>query len=137
MYSKTEYLLSFLCILPDTDVTFNKTLSITLSLIKNIIPPFFPYFRHKRNNINTCFHRFENQGRHTVHSHVLVWIKQLKNIVLERIKATVPLDNTTLAHLVRNFFSARNIPSYAVFRTSEKRFLSGKYFYYVIKSIHK
>ena len=105
--------------------------------LSNIIPPFFPYFRHKINNINTYFHRFENQGRHTVHSHVLVWIKQLKNIVLECIKATVPLDNTPLAHLVRNFFSACNIPSYAVFRTSEKRFLSGKYFYYVIKSIHK
>ena len=50
------------------------------------------HFRHKRNNINTHFDRFKNQGRHTVHSHVLVWIKQLQKISQERIEATVPLD---------------------------------------------
>ena len=127
MYSKTKYLLSFLCILCHNDVTFNKTLSLSMSPTKNIIPLYFAYLRHKRNNVNTYFHRFENQGRHTVHSHVLVWMKQLKNIALERIKATAPFDNTLLSHLVRNFFFTHNISSYVVFRISGKRFISRKY----------
>ena len=59
------------------------------------------HFGHKRNNINRYFHRPKSQGRHMVHSHVLVWIKALANISLECIKAIVPLDNIVLAHLVR------------------------------------
>ena len=62
------------------------------------------------------FHKFENRGRHTVHSHVLVWIEELENILLERIKATVPLENTALAHLLINLLSKNNIPFYTISR---------------------
>ena len=114
-----------------------------MSPTKNIIPLYFAYLRHKRNNVNTYFHRFENQGRHTVHSHVLVWMKQLKNIALERIKATVPFDNTPLAHLVRHFFLHIIFLLMLLLEFQEKHFLfvstllSLIYFSYVIKYIHK
>ena len=47
------------------------------------------------------FQHFENQDRHTVHIHMLVWLNKIQNIDLDHIRATVPKDNTFLAYLVR------------------------------------
>ena len=45
-------------------------------------------------NVNISFHQFENQGRHTVHMHLLVWLQTLGSINLGRIRAAVPNDDS-------------------------------------------
>ena len=57
-------------------------------------------FRRNRSNVQLLFQRFENQGRHTVHTHMLVWLKEVTNIDVDHIRASVPKDNTFLAYLV-------------------------------------
>ena len=36
-------------------------------------------FRHNRSNVELLFQWFENQDRHTVHTHLLVWLKEVAN----------------------------------------------------------
>ena len=55
-------------------------------------------------NVNVSFHRFENQGRHTVHMYLLAWLKHLGSINLDRIGATAPNDDSQLAYLVRTVY---------------------------------
>ena len=57
-------------------------------------------FRHMRSNVTLLFNRFENQDRHTVHTHLLVWLKEAANIDIHHIRASIPKDNTFLAYLV-------------------------------------
>ena len=61
-------------------------------------------FRNKQNNSVNVYHRFETQGRHTVHILFLVWINSFKNITLERVKTHVPNDHSRLAYLVINVY---------------------------------
>ena len=96
-------------------VTCNETHCISFSEMKKPNSSNSCHFRHERNNFNIYFHRFKNQSRHTVHSHVLVWIKELQNIALECVKATVPLDKTALANLLRYLVSINYIPFSLVF----------------------
>ena len=68
-------------------------------------------FRNNRSNVSLVFHQFENQGRHTVHTHILVWLKNVANIDVDHIRASIPKDDTFLACLVRcilHFFSTPN-----------------------------
>ena len=57
-------------------------------------------FRRNRSNVQLLFQQFKNQGRHTVHTHMLVWLKEVTNIDVDHIRASVPKDNTFLAYLV-------------------------------------
>ena len=57
----------------------------------------------KRRNLNVYFHRFEKQGGHTVHTHMLVWVKEIERINLNQIKASIPNDHSLLVYLVRMF----------------------------------
>ncbi|KAJ7359032.1 hypothetical protein OS493_019939 [Desmophyllum pertusum] len=51
-------------------------------------------------NINTAFYRFEFQQRGTVHLHMLVFLKEMRHIRLNTIRADVPWSEPELAHLV-------------------------------------
>ena len=59
----------------------------------------FVYFRHKEdNNADVYYHRFENQADTLcIFTSLWIWIKSFKNISLERFKAHVPNDHSTLA----------------------------------------
>ena len=57
-------------------------------------------FRHNRSNVELLFQWFENQDRHTVHTHLLVWLKEVANIDVDLIRVSIPKDNTFLAYLV-------------------------------------
>ena len=57
-------------------------------------------FRHNRSNVELLFQRFENQDRHTVHTHLLVWLKEVANIDVDHIRVSIPKDNTFLVYLV-------------------------------------
>ena len=59
--------------------------------------------RGKRRNVNVYFHHNENQGRHTVHTHMLVWVKNLEYVNMNQFKASIPNDHNLLAYLVRIF----------------------------------
>ena len=96
-------------------MTYIQSYCITLSETKRNFFALILATLDKRNNINSYFYRFENQGRHTVDLHALFSIKLLQNIALERIKATVPLDNTVLAHLARCNLSKYYISFSAIF----------------------
>ena len=58
----------------------------------------------KTSNINVAFHRFENQDRHTVHMHMLIWLKNLGTVNLNHLRATIPNDHTYLLYLVKIVF---------------------------------
>ena len=64
------------------------------------------YYRKDNPNANVSFHRFENQGCHTVHIHMLVWLKSVKQVDMDRIRASIPSDVSYVAYLVRLFFVA-------------------------------
>ena len=55
-----------------------------------------------RNNVNTYFYRFEFQGRGTVHLHLLVWLKNMKQIQHSFIRADVPWEDLGIAFDVQN-----------------------------------
>ena len=57
-----------------------------------------------KSNVNIFFHRFENQGRHTVHMHLLVWLENLGSINPDRLRATIPDDDSQLVYLIRIFY---------------------------------
>ena len=61
----------------------------------------FSYQNKKgRSNINTYFYRFEFQKRGTVHVHLLVWLKNMKKIQHQLIRADIPWEDPKLAFLV-------------------------------------
>lgn len=59
-------------------------------------------FQNRRNknsnNVNTYFYRFEFQDRGTVHLHMLVWLKNPKEIKINALRADIPWDNPELAY---------------------------------------
>ena len=57
--------------------------------------------RKPGSNVNVSFQRFENQGRKTIHMHMLVWLKSIGNLNVSNIRATIPTDHTYLAYFVR------------------------------------
>lgn len=57
--------------------------------------------RKNASNLHVSFYRFENQGLHTVHIHLLVWLENLAVINLDRVRASNPDDYSKLAYLVR------------------------------------
>ena len=61
-------------------------------------------FRYNTSNDSVLFYRFENQGRHTVHIHMLACFRKIGNINIDYIRVTIPKDNTFLAYLVRFIF---------------------------------
>ena len=78
-----------------------------ISYLINTILTYIQYnlcvIRGKRRNVNVYFHRYENPGRHTVHTHMLVWVKNLEYINKNQFKASIPNDHSLLACLVRIF----------------------------------
>ena len=66
----------------------------------DIVNCFF-FCRKPGSNVNVSFQRFENQGRKTIHMHMLVWLKSIGNLNISNIRATIPTDHTYLAYLVR------------------------------------
>ena len=60
--------------------------------------------RCKRRNVNVCFQRFEDQDRHAIHTHILVWIQSLGRINYNQFKASIPKDHSLLAYLVNANF---------------------------------
>ena len=58
----------------------------------------------KTSNINVAFHRLENQDCHTVHMHMLIWLKNLGTVNLNHLRATRPNDHTYLSYLVKIIF---------------------------------
>ena len=64
----------------------------------------FLFHRCKRTNVNIYLHRFENQGRHTGHTNMLVWIKEIPRMNLARFKATIPQDHSLMSYLVIYLF---------------------------------
>ena len=68
-------------------------------------------FRHRLNSKVTftlLFNRFENQDRHTVHTHLLVWLKEAANIYVDHIRASIPKNNTFLTYLVSLLYTFWN-----------------------------
>lgn len=53
-------------------------------------------------NIQTYFYRFEFQGRGTVHVHLLVWLKDIKRIRLNLLRADIPWSDPDFAFEVSN-----------------------------------
>ena len=47
-------------------------------------------------NILTYFYKFEFQGRGTVHVHLLVWLKDIKQIRLNLLQADIPWANDVI-----------------------------------------
>ena len=83
-----------------------------ISLTDNIfILNYNSVLRKPGSNVNVSFHRFENQGRHSVHMHMLFWLKSLINVNVSNLRATIPDDHTYLAYLVRLIFIFQNIYS--------------------------
>ena len=61
----------------------------------------FNYNRIKdMKNVQTYFYRFEFQERGTVHLHMLVWLKNAKQIRLDLIRGDIPWANMKLAKMV-------------------------------------
>ena len=61
----------------------------------------FSYDNQKgRSNINT-YYRFEFQKRGTVHLHLLVWLKNIKKIQHQLVRADIPYEDVDVAFLVR------------------------------------
>ena len=94
------------------------------------------YSRKNTSNVNISFHRFENQGRHTVHMHLLVWLQNLGSINLDRVRATVPNDDSQLAYLVRIVYRSslciNNIDNNMIHLSSSNRLF---FLFYFIKYI--
>lgn len=64
---------------------------------------FFSYQRlPSRKNILNYFYRFEFQARGTVHIHMLIWLKSIKHIPLDNIRADIPFADQDQAFLVYN-----------------------------------
>ena len=82
----------------------NSVTLITLTpyddAVFDIVNCFF-FCRKPGSNVNVSFQRFENQGRKTIHMHMLVWLKSIGNLNISNIRATIPTDHTYLAYLVR------------------------------------
>ena len=82
----------------------NSVTLITLTpydhAVFDIVHCFF-FCRKPGSNVNVSFQRFENQGRKTIHMHMLVWLKSIGNLNISNIRATIPTDHTYLAYLVR------------------------------------
>ena len=82
----------------------NSVTLITLTpydhAVFDIVNCFF-FSRKPGSNVNVSFQRFENQGRKTIHMHMLVWLKSIGNLNISNIRATIPTDHTYLAYLVR------------------------------------
>ena len=53
----------------------------------------------KEKNVLTYFYRLEFQGRGTLHLHLLVWLKELKSIQFQRIRADIPKHDHYLGFL--------------------------------------
>ena len=53
-------------------------------------------------NVQTYFYRFEFQGRITVHVHLLVWLKDLKRIRLNLLRADIPWSHEDISFQVSN-----------------------------------
>ena len=53
-------------------------------------------------NIQNYFYRFEFQGRGIVHVHLLVWLKDIKRIRLNLLRADIPWSNRDIAFDVNN-----------------------------------
>lgn len=51
-------------------------------------------------NVQTYFYRFEFQQRGTVHLHMLVWFKELKDLKPNLIRADIPWNDLNLAYEV-------------------------------------
>ena len=66
------------------------------------------YFKKDNPNANVSFHWFENQEHPIVHMHMLVWLKSLKQVNMNRIRASIPSDDSYVEYLVRLFFMLRN-----------------------------
>ena len=59
------------------------------------------YAKTKRDqNVQTYFYRFEFQQRGTVHLHMLVWLKQMKDPKPNLIRADIPWNNLNLVYEV-------------------------------------
>ena len=82
----------------------NSVTLITLTpydhAVFDIVNCFF-FCRKPGSNVNVSFQHFENQGRKTIHMHMLVWLKSIGNLNISNIRATIPTDHTYLAYLVR------------------------------------
>lgn len=52
------------------------------------------YFRKDNRNVYFSFHRLENQGCHTVHMHMPVWLKSLKKVSMDRIRGSISSDDS-------------------------------------------
>ena len=52
--------------------------------------------QHSQTSIDTYFYRFEFQSRGTVHMHLLVWLKSIRDIQYDRIRADFPPPGTPL-----------------------------------------
>ena len=50
------------------------------------------------------FHRVDNQGRHTVHTHMLVWVKEIPRMDLAKFKVSIPQDDSLMSYLVIYLF---------------------------------
>ena len=50
------------------------------------------------------FHGVDNQGRHTVHTHMLVWVKEIPRMDLAKFKVSIPQDDSLMSYLVIYLF---------------------------------
>ena len=64
----------------------------------------FNDFRNKRSNVSVVFHIFENQGCHAVHTHLLIWVKSLARVKLDRFKEHISKDHV-LSSFTKMYFS--------------------------------
>ena len=57
--------------------------------------------KHKKcGNVQCVFYRYEYQNRRSIHLHMLVWLRNIVNININRISATIPTYDEELAFLV-------------------------------------
>ena len=57
-------------------------------------------------NVKLMFYRFEFQSRRTIHAHMLIWLSKVNSIDIDRIKASIPTDDSELAFLVHRLQSS-------------------------------
>ena len=76
--------------------------SNTIVLISNCV------LEKNKSNFHVSFHWFENQRLHTVHMHLLVWLENLRIINLDRIHATIPVDDSQLVRNLYHFLHLNN-----------------------------
>ena len=77
---------------------------IILSILTN------SFYRKKTLNIIVSFQRFENQDRHTIHLHMLLWLENFASVNSNHKRASIPTNHRYLGYLVRLiwFFTTTN-----------------------------